>query len=89
MKEEWQIQIGKNKHLISGEELQIILNAGDTRFVRFRDLVVNPAFVSDMVLIRKINTNQIEAPEEVKPTQEELDRIEKKKQEIKKKLKSF
>jgi hypothetical protein len=89
IKEEWQIQVGKNKHTISGEEKRIILNAGDVRFVSFRDLTINPAFVSDMVLIRTINDNQLEAPDEVKPTQEELERAEKVKQEIREKVKRF
>lgn len=62
--EQWQIQVGKNKHIISGEELKMILGAGEARFVRFRDLVINPAFVSDMVLIKRENFNQLEALKE-------------------------
>ena len=62
--EEWQIQVGRNKHIISGEEMKMIVGAGEARFVKFRDLVINPAFVSDMVLLRRTNNNQIEAPKE-------------------------
>ena len=60
--ERWVVQVGRNKHIISGEELKVLLSAGANRFVRFRDLVINPAFVADMVLIDRINNNQIEAP---------------------------
>jgi GH25 family lysozyme M1 (1,4-beta-N-acetylmuramidase) len=89
--EEWLIQVGKNKHTISGEEMKIIVNAGETRFVRFRDLVVNPAFVADMVFLRKINNSQLDAGEkvDVKPTIEQEERTEKVKKEIREKLKRF
>jgi hypothetical protein len=62
--EEWQIQIGRNKHIISGDEMKLILNSGEARFVQLNGLTVNPAFVSDMVLLRKINKNQLEAPKD-------------------------
>lgn len=50
-KEKWEIHIGKTIHIISGSEMNRILNAGDARFVKFRDLIINPAFVTQMVLI--------------------------------------
>ncbi len=89
--EEWQIQVGKNKHIISGEEMKMIIGAGEARFVRFRDLVINPAFVSDMVFLRKVNKNQLEAGNNIenKPTPEELQRIESVKQQIRLKVKNI
>lgn len=87
IKEEWQIQVGKNKHIVSGEEKKIILNAGGARFVSFRDLTVNPAFVADMVLIRTTNDNQLEAPKEEMPTEEELAEIEAIKEQMREKVK--
>jgi len=64
IREEWQIQVGKNKHIISSEEMHLILYAGEARFVQLKDLVINPAFVADMVLLRKINSNQLESSKE-------------------------
>ena len=61
--EKWKLCIGKAKHIISGEEVKVILGAGDVRFIRFRDLVINPAFIEQMVLI-KTNAPRIEGPDE-------------------------
>ena len=89
--EEWTIQVGREKYIVSGAEMKLILHAGDARFVQLKDLIVNPAFVSSMVFLRKINNNQLEEGEKVedKPTQEEIGRAEKVKQEIREKLKRF
>lgn len=57
--EKWEIQIGKHRHIISGEEMKVILGAGENRFVRFRDLVINPAFVQDMVLIESDSAGKL------------------------------
>jgi len=62
--EEWEIQVGKNKYIVSKEEKDMILNAGEARFVKFGDFVINPAFVSGMVLLRRINNNRIEKPKD-------------------------
>ena len=74
LNEKWQITVGRNKHIVSGEEMAIILGAGDSRFVKFRDIVINPAFVSDMVLVERTNPLQLEAPPEVEITQEQRDK---------------
>ena len=63
-KEKWEIHVGKRTYIISGEEMKIILNAGESRFIRFRDLVINPAFVQDMVKIESESAGAIEAPYE-------------------------
>lgn len=72
--EKWQITVGKNKHILSGIERDFLLANQDKRFVQFRDLVINPAFVQDMVLIERINNQQIEAPAEVEFTEAQLKR---------------
>ena len=83
--EKWEITVGRKKYIISGEEMKILLNAGETRFVRFRDLVINPAFVSDMVLIEKYNPVQIEAPPEIEMTIEQHTEAIKRIEELRKK----
>ncbi len=87
--ERWEIQIGKNKHIVSGQEKDLILKTKEMglNFVKFRDLVINPAFVQDMVLVDRINEQQIEAPIEKELTQEDreanIKRIEKMKRDLK------
>lgn len=62
--EKWKVQCGKNLHILNGNEVSLILNAGDARFVKLRGLVINPAFIADMVLIESANEGLIEAPDE-------------------------
>lgn len=58
----WQIQVGRNKHIVSGKELEQIINAGEARFVKFRDLVINPAFMMDAIMIEN-NIPKLESPD--------------------------
>lgn len=64
--EKWKLQIGKSWHIVSGEEMALILKADQqgARFIRFRDLIINPAFIVDAVLIESASAGQIEAPYE-------------------------
>lgn len=59
--EKWEITIGRKTYIISGDEMRAILGAGDARFVKFRDLIINPAFVQDMKLIES-NVPKLKAP---------------------------
>lgn len=61
--EKWEVHIGKKIHIISGKELNLILNAQNARFIRFRDLIINPAFVEQMILI-ETNAPKLSAPDE-------------------------
>ncbi len=62
--EKWEIHIGKKIHIISGEEKELILNAGSARFVKFRDLIINPAFVEQIILIEKPSVALLDRPYE-------------------------
>lgn len=86
--EEWQIQVGKNKHIVSDAEMKLILNAGEARFVQLKGLIVNPAFVSDMVFLRKVNNNQLPSGKVYNLTEEEIDRTALIRKKIKNNLKS-
>jgi len=66
----WELHIGKKIHIISGEEAELILGAGDNRFVRFRDLVINPSFVTQMILLTT-DSLQLPAPDESELDSEE------------------
>lgn len=64
--EKWEIQVNNKKYVISGQEKELVLLAsqrGD-RFVKFRDLIINPAFVSDFVLLKSESAGLLEAPYE-------------------------
>lgn len=69
--EKWEVIIGREKYIVSGEEMRVILNAGENRFVKFRDIVINPAFVQSMVMIQSENSGKLEAPYEGDLTTEE------------------
>ena len=83
--EKWEIQVGKNKHIVSGQEKDLILMAREKglSFVKFRDLVINPAFVMDVVLVERVIEDQLEAPFEDEFTEEQLALNERRKQELK------
>ena len=85
--EKWEIIIGREKFIVSENEMKSIMNAGEARFVRFRDLIVNPAFVQSMKLIERINEQQIEAPIEVELTEEQRQKNIIRITQIKKKIK--
>ena len=62
--EKWEIQVNNKKYVISGAEKELILLASErgSRFVKFRDLIINPAFVSDFVLLKSESAGLLEAP---------------------------
>lgn len=49
--ETWEVHIGKDVYIMSGVEVNVLLNAKEMRFVKFRDVIINPAFVTHMKLI--------------------------------------
>ena len=49
--ETWEVHIGKDKYIMSGEEVKALLSAKEARFVKFRDVIINPAFITHMKLI--------------------------------------
>ena len=64
LNERWELHIGKTTHIISGEEMKAIIQAGEARFVRFRDLIINPAFVTQIILVDAGTAGRLEAPDE-------------------------
>ncbi len=64
--EKWEVQVGKNKYILSGEEKEAILMAREKGlgFVKFRDLVINPAFVQDMILLKSDSAGLLVAPKD-------------------------
>lgn len=49
--ETWEVHIGKEIYIMSDKEIRALLEAKEARFVKFRDCIINPAFISHMKLI--------------------------------------
>ena len=62
--EKWEMSIRGKIFVISGNEMESIVNAGEARFIKFRDMIINPAYVEYMVKVRSEYSGQIEAPNE-------------------------
>jgi len=62
--EKWQMSIRGKSFIISNTEMEMIVNAGEARFVRFRDMVINPAYIEYMVKVQSDHVGAIEAPDE-------------------------
>ena len=60
----WKLQVGKNIHILTQKEVDFLLANQEKRFVVFKDLILNPAFVADMVLVESEHSGVIEAPNE-------------------------
>ncbi len=61
--EKWEIKIDKDIHILNGKEVDILMKAQDARFIRFDDLIINPAYVKSMRLI-ETDVKRIEGPDE-------------------------
>ena len=72
--EKWKVTVGKDSFIVTGEEAKALLNAGDARFVKLKDLVINPAFIQSIILVQKNNPNQIESPKDKPATPEQRQR---------------
>lgn len=64
--------VGKKSFILDGEEVKVLLDAGDARFVKLKDLVINPAFIQSIVLVERSNPNQIESPQDKPISPEQL-----------------
>ena len=62
--EKWDMSIKGKIFVISKEEMESIVNAGEARFVKFRDMIINPAYVEYMVKTEFSHKGEIEAPDE-------------------------
>lgn len=84
--EKWEMTIGREKHILNGEEVEAVLKAISEarRIVRFRDLIINPAFVQQIVLVERKNPNQITSGSDKPLTQEQIKKNIKRVQDIKK-----
>ena len=72
--EKWEVTVGKKSFILDGEEVKVLLDAGDARFVKLKDLVINPAFIQSIILVQKNNPNQIESPKDKPATPEQRER---------------
>lgn len=88
-KEEWCVMINRKATLLNEVEkpkLEIAMKNGDRWFKTEKGDILSVSHIESVTLNYRENLNQIEAPKEESPTEEEIARVEDIKQQIRGKV---
>ena len=55
----WEVTVDKSKFIVNEKEVEFILANQNQRFIKLKDLVINPAFIQSIVLVEKNDGNQL------------------------------
>lgn len=89
-KEEWCVMINRKATILNEIEkskLELAMKNGDRWFKTEKGDILSVSHIESVTLNYRENKNQIEAPKEEKPTQEEMERAEEIKKQIREKVK--